>query len=129
MKRLPRSAPGFRQRGAGLLAVLGLAFLLFFGALTVIKIYPPLYEYFNVRSSMAGLVREAGAAEMSEGALRRGLSKRFRVNEVRSVDRRDVSVEQTADGRRITVEYEVRRHWFWNVDLVFQFQHTVEATR
>lgn len=123
------SSPPAGQRGLGSPLAALLAVVLVFITLSVIKLYPPWYEYFNVRSSLTSLVQEPGVADLSPAEVRSMLWKRFQVNQVSSVNRRDVVIETGAEGHRITVDYEVRMNWFANVDLVFRFHRTELARR
>lgn len=119
-----------RMRGVGGFTVLVyIAFFLLvltFG-LTVGKDY---LQYLTVRSVVADVAAEPGAFARSDRQLWSEIDRRFTVNSVYDLPAREIThVEQENEARYLVLEYEVRRGFVGNLDLVVQFNRREQLAR
>ncbi len=54
------------------------------------------------------------------------LNKRLGINDVTSVSDQNIAIEKAGDNTLVTVEYEVRKNFLGNVDIVVTFKDSVE---
>lgn len=116
-----------RQQGVTMITiVLGLLLLAFF-VLIVVTLFPVYMEHFNVRSHIERIGHDARSAEMTKQEVRSTLLKRFGIDDVKNVKREDILITDLPDGGyQVEVDYEVRKPFMSNVDVVVYFSDTVE---
>ncbi|MES1944360.1 hypothetical protein PC39_09600 [Salinisphaera sp. PC39] len=118
-----------RQRGLTLwgwlyvLATLGV--ILMVG----IKAVPIYMNNYDIRSTLQWAssqpeLRDAPAFEIQER-----IQRRFDSGYVDNISGRDIKVERVDNGRRLSVEYEVREPLFANLTLLFEFHETAVIPR
>jgi hypothetical protein len=113
-----------RQRARGVGAFTVIVFILFAVLvanffLTVGKDY---LQYFTVRSVVSDVAAAPGAAERTDRQLWSEIDRRFSINSVYELKAPEViSFAEDAGGRYMLLEYEVRRNFFANLDLVAKF--------
>lgn len=113
-----------RQRARGIGAFTVIVFILFAVLvanffLTVGKDY---LQYFSVRSVVTDVAAAPGAAERTDRQLWSEIDRRFSINSVYDLKAPEViSFAEDAGGRYMLLEYEVRRNFFANLDLVAKF--------
>jgi hypothetical protein len=110
-------------RGAGALTVIALllfAVLVGTFALTIGKDY---MQYLTVRSVMRDVASTPGAAERSPRQIWDDISRRFAINSIYDgVQRENVTFEEDGSAKYMVLNYEVRREFFGNLDLVARFE-------
>lgn len=88
-------------------------------ALTIGKDY---MQYWTVRAIMTEVAAAPGAAERTPQQLWNDINRRLAINSIyENIERENVRFEQDGTGRFMILEYEVRRTFFANLDLVAQF--------
>ncbi|MFO8003588.1 DUF4845 domain-containing protein [Thioalkalivibrio sp.] len=113
-----------RQKVRGVGAFTVIVFLLFAVLianffLTVGKDY---LQYFTVRSVVSDVAATPGAAERTDRQLWSEIDRRFSINSVYDLKANEViTFTEDGSGRYMLLEYEVRRNFFANLDLVAQF--------
>lgn len=112
------------MRGVGAFTVI--VFVLFavlvvnFG-LTIGKDY---MQYRTVRSIMTDIATTPGAAARTDRQIWNDLDSRFSINSIYGLVPREItSFEEDGGGRYMLADYEVRREFFGNLDLVAKFSH------
>lgn len=74
---------------------------------------------------MQDVAAQPGAAEKSERELWREMNRRFQINSVYDgIEEDDFSVTEEGDRRHMHLEYEVRREFLGNVDVVARFSRS-----
>ena len=112
-----------RQKGlTGLSIIALLAMLAFFVALALAT-FPVYYDQFTVSSQVKGLNDVDGISQMSEGQILDRLMKRFQIDNVTSVKEEDIEVSKNGDQVKVIVNYEVRKGFIGNIDLVLFFDN------
>ncbi|MCB1553097.1 MAG: DUF4845 domain-containing protein [Xanthomonadales bacterium] len=117
-----------RQRGLsfiGLVIVLGVGG---FFAYCGMKLFPVYSEYHSVKESMDALTQEPGIANAAPKKIRDLLSRRFEISYVESVKPENITITAKS-GVQLTVNYEVRRPLFYNLDFVAKFDYMVELAK
>jgi hypothetical protein len=87
--------------------------------LTVGKDY---MKYWTVRAIVTDVAAAPGAAERTPQQLWNDINRRLAINSIyENVERENVSFEEDGSGRYMLLNYEVRRNFFGNIDLVATF--------
>jgi len=113
------------MRGAGAVTILALIFLAVLVGTFALTMGTQYTQYLTVRSIMQEVAGQPGAADKSERELWQELDRRFSINSVYDgIEEDDFSVTHSGDRRQMKVEYEVRREFLGNVDVVARFSRT-----
>ena len=115
-----------KQQGVTMITIaLGLVLLAFF-VLIAVTVWPVYMENFNVNSHLDRLQNDSKVKSMTKMELVKTLEKRFGIDDVKSVGREDITVTgEPGSGYEIEVDYEVRKEFMGNVDLVIYFNRKV----
>ncbi|HLA75159.1 MAG TPA: DUF4845 domain-containing protein [Gammaproteobacteria bacterium] len=116
-----------RQRGIttiGLIIILGL--IAFFTMITL-KLFPIYIEYFQVVTSLESLQSEPDVTSKTKPEIVQLLIKRLDVNNVKSVEAKNIEIKQGPKATVIGINYEVREPLFWNLDVVAKFDKSIEV--
>ena len=117
------------QRGLSLPSIL--FWLVFAGFLVTVavKLGPVYVSDWTVRSIMDELARSPDAPEGGKKGIREQLGRRLDINDVSSVSAGNFTIEEgPGGGYDLGIDYEVRVHLFFNIDVVLSFQHGVLVT-
>ena len=115
-----------QQRGMTIWSWLFVLGTIGFIALVAMKLFPIYMENMSVRKAVNQVAQGEGAASFNKRTAWAALTKQFYVDEVKSVEEDDVSVETNDDGvRELVVAYEVRTTLMYNVDMVVWFEERV----
>ncbi len=117
------------QRGMtaiGWLIVLG---LIGFFTVLALRMVPSYLESFTVYAALESLQEESGMANNTPQDIRSMMSRRFDINDVKSITAKDVDIENLGAAYLVSVDYEVRMPVFGNVDVVMSFAKEVELAR
>ena len=115
------------QRGMttiGWLIVLG---LIAFFALLILRLAPAYMEYYTVSSALDSLQQEPFIGSKTPMEIRNLLQRRFDVNDVKSIEAKDVKVTQSGGRTTIEANYEVRVPMLGNIDAMAKFDKSVEV--
>ncbi len=116
-----------KQRGMtaiGWMLVLG---LIAFFTLITLRLAPLYLEYTKVVSVLESLEKEPGITRQTKAEIRKMISRRFDVNDVRGLDAKQAIIVQKAGTLTVTMDYERRTSLFGNIDLVAKFKKEVEV--
>lgn len=117
------------QRGITLLGFLVVLAVLGFFAFTAMRLFGMYQEYYSVKQAMAAVANEPGVATMDARRVRDLLDRRFNISYVDSVKPEHIKITRTATGNLLTIDYEVRKNFAYNLDVVGKFKHSVALTR
>lgn len=103
----------------GVLALIG-----FIGMLIKVAaaVGPAYYDNYTINKIIVSLFRDGRANSLSD--FKRGLSDRFQINNIR--DKNPDDFEYSFEGKKltVTVDYEVRKPFMGNLDVVMHFKKT-----
>ena len=118
------------QRGMTLIGwVIVLALIAFFVTLAI-RLVPMYQEYYGVVQIMEDMKTELRNNNLSKNEVQTLLSKRFNIGYISSVERDDVEVfrgKNTAYVTKIVIDYEVRKPFFAQIDLVGHFHKEIDV--
>lgn len=118
------------QRGMTLIGwVIVLALIAFFVTLAI-RLVPMYQEYYGVVQIMEDMKTELRNNNLSKNEVQTLLSKRFNIGYISSVERDDVEVfrgKNTAYVTKIVIDYEVRKSFFAQIDLVGHFHKEIDV--
>jgi hypothetical protein len=118
------------QRGITLLSFIVVLAILGFVAFTFMRLFPMYSEYYSVKQAMEAVANEPGVDTWNIGRVRDMLARRFDISYVKSVKQQDIKlVRRSAGGNTLTIAYEVRTKYAYNLDVVGVFEHSVDLTR
>jgi hypothetical protein len=112
------------QEGISLLGTLMLAAIVAFFAYVAVKLVPIYVENYGVSSSLKSLAQE-DLKGVSAGEIRANLLKRLQINNVQSVKPDEIKISSEGGYRIVTVDYEVRTHFYQNLYVVVAFNNRV----
>ena len=116
------------EHGVSLLGILFVLLLVGF-ALTVLFRVGPLYlDDYTVRKSFAAL-SDGDARNLSDQAIRQTLYKNFVVNNVDSIDLKQVRIDRDAARVLVSLYYERRVVFMSNLDVVAKFNHVYDSSK
>ena len=111
-----------KQQG---LTFIGLAIVLsFIGMITlsVLKVFPVYMEHLSVQTSMEAIEVDPRVKNMSVGQIRELFRKKLEMNQVKSVSAGKAKIGRGIGELTFVIEYEVRKDYFANIDLVLSFK-------
>lgn len=114
------------QRGVGGLFFLLILILIGVVAVMGMRIVPMYVEHFTVRSTLEGLKDDPEVRQMGPAEIRQSIERRFDINNVTAVGKKDLKIRQERNATIIEVAYEVRKPLVGNLDVVGNFSERVE---
>jgi hypothetical protein len=112
------------QRGMTFLGVLILMCFIGTFIYAVIRLTPAYLEYFEISKTFGALQVES-AGTMSPGALRVTLEKRFDIDDVTSLDPKDVEIKRDGDVWIVRGVWDVKEPFIGNVSFLVHFDKMV----
>jgi|WetSurSiteA1Bulk_404760.scaffolds.fasta_scaffold41942_2 hypothetical protein len=110
-----------KQRGLGSLSNLLIILVLAAVALAGLKVAPYYLEFYKVQKAVDSLKGRGDIATLPAEQIRRVLDNQLYIDEVRRLQRDDISVKRSASQVFVDVKYEVREHLVANIDFVLVF--------
>ncbi|MGD9842688.1 MAG: DUF4845 domain-containing protein [Steroidobacteraceae bacterium] len=112
----------YQQCGATALGMLSIIAVLGLGLYAIIRLTPVYLEYFEVVRAMEGIAKEAPT---SVTEIRTSLDRRWNIEDIKSVDYKDIAIRKSSSGFEMTAEYRAEVPFIANVSLVAAFDKTV----
>ncbi len=114
-----------KMRGAGATTIMAMIFLALLVLTFLIQMGTQYTQYLTVRSILQDVAEQPGSADKSEDELWGDVSRRFRLNTVPDeIGEEHFSVRDGDDGPEMNIDYEVRRGFLGNIDIVAQFSYS-----
>ena len=111
------------RRQSGVAMVQWMVLVLVVGGIATLamRTIPHYIDFYTMVSVVEALPKNQ-VHVMSKQTIRDSLRKRFKINNIRDVDLNNVvGIVRKRGTTAVTLEYEVREHLFYNVDLVLSF--------
>jgi hypothetical protein len=115
-----------RQRGMtfiGLLCILALLGLIGYAGLRLVPLY---LNYMKVARSMEATAAELKSDNPDPGAIRRSLEKHWQIEDISSVEAKEVEIVKNEGGVSLHVSYDDAAPYIDNVSLSVHFDKTVK---
>jgi len=123
---MPRATRRSTQSGMTLLPLLGVLVVMALIFSMVVKLAPVYIQHYNVVTSLKNISAERTSdARVSKRDIRAGLLRQFDVNDI-ELGKEDVLIEMKKGRAKVTVDYEVRKSFIANIDLIVHFNNSVE---
>ena len=112
-----------QQQGMTITSLLMVIAVVFFFAVTGMKIYPGYYENFKAKKALNSLVDEIGIGKAPKSTIWRMLERRFDIDMVNGIKKEYLFVgfDKETKKRKIALTYEYRTHLYGNVDAAMTF--------
>jgi hypothetical protein len=118
---------GTMQKGITMIGFVLMLIVLGFFAYLAMRIVPMYIEYFSVVKSIKHVAAQPDIARADERKVRDLLSREFDVGYVDSIEPKNVKIKRLQNGVELSVDYEVRKPFASNIDLVGHFQKTASS--
>lgn len=116
------------KRKQGGITLIGFALVLavvcFFGYMGMV-LGPAYSEYYGVVKAMNFVAAESKPSSTNVGVMARSLDKQFNIGYVDSVTGKDAKLVRDKSGNLLTIDYEVRKGFMYNIDFVLKFDYSV----
>jgi hypothetical protein len=114
-----------KQSGITLIGFIIVMIVLGFFAYMGMVLGPAYSEYWGVVKAMNFVAKEATPNTSDFEELRKGLDRQFNVGYVNSITGKDAKLVRDKTGNLLTIDYEVRKPFVYNIDFVVKFAHSV----
>jgi len=120
--------PVCRQRGLTLISILVIIAVV--GGLVGagLKLAPHYMQFAMVKSAMDKQVTEP-PSPLGPQALVSAIGNQLYIDDVKDVTQREFKVKPVTNGFELSVDYEVRKPLFYNIDAMLKFDHKVVVPR
>jgi len=108
----------------GLLFVLGMAGVIVYAGIRILPLY---LNYMKVARSMDATASEFRGDSVDQAALRRTLEKHWQIEDIDSVDAKDVEITKDDSGAMMHVAYDDSAPYIANVSISVHFDKTVKV--
>lgn len=115
-----------RQRGATFIGMLVIVAILGFGLYAGIRLTPLYLEYMAIVRALEQTAKEHQDAT-SPNELRTSLDRRWTIEDIKSIQPRDVEIRKTGAGYTMRAWYRAEAPFVSNVSLVVDFDRTVDV--
>ena len=113
------------QQGASyigiLVAIIGFAFL----AKIVIAVWAPYWDDRVIDGQIAELLQNS-PKDISPSEFESKIGQRFEMNGIRDIKFKDIAQVMNTDGLQVKKDYEVRKPFLLNIDLVLKFEKSFD---
>lgn len=115
-----------RQRGATFLGMVTIVLILGCGVYAAMRLTPIYMESMAVARALDQTAEEFDGANPSVQQMRIALDRRWTVEDIMSLEPKDVEIKRTSKGYTLHAEYRAEAPFAGNVSLVVDFDKTVE---
>ncbi|HEY8538748.1 MAG TPA: DUF4845 domain-containing protein [Steroidobacteraceae bacterium] len=115
-----------RQRGAtviGMIIILGIVGFALYGAIRLMPLY---LEYMAVARAMDQTAKE-NRGSTSPADLRLSLERRWAIEDIESIDPREIEIKRTSGGFTMRASYRAEAPFIGNISLVVDFDKVVDV--
>lgn len=117
------------QKGVTGLGWIFILALIAFFVLIALKVVPVYMKSFTVSSILSDMEKEAEVRSRTPAEILETLNKRLSINLIKDISRDEIFLESTKDAYLLELDYEVRRDFLGNIDLVFNFKKSAEIPK
>ena len=115
------------QQGASyigiLVAIIGFAFL----AKIVIAVWAPYWDDRVIDGQIAELLQNS-PKDISPSEFESKIGQRFEMNGIRDIKFKDIAQVMNTDGLQVKKDYEIRKPFLLNIDLVLKFEKNFDQS-
>ena len=108
----------------GLIIILGFIGII---TLSVLKVFPVYMEHLSVKTSLEAIEKDPDLKNMSVSKIRSLFGKKLDMNQVTSISAKDAKINRSIGEITMKVDYEVRKDYIGNVDIILSFSDQFEV--
>ena len=116
-----------RQRGATFIGMMVIVAILGCGVYGGMRLTPIYMEYMAVARALTQTAEEFDGGNPSLQQLRVALDRRWTIEDIMSLDHKDVEIKRTGKGYTLRAAYRAEAPFVGNVSLAVDFDKTVEV--
>ena len=116
-----------RQRGATFLGMVIILAIIGFALYGGIRLTPIYLEYMAIVRAMEQTAKENADGSTSPQVLRQSLVRRWTIEDIKSIDPKDIEIKRTGAGFTMRAYYDAEAPFVGNVSLVAHFDKTVDV--
>jgi len=124
-----QTIPGNRQKGMSTVGIIVIVGIFGFLVVSFLKVYPMYYDNIKIKSALESLQQDSKVDPKSKRSIWDSLQKRLYINEVRSIEMKDVSMTRKDGKTTVTVTYETREDFFGDLFIGGAFSESVVIDR
>ncbi len=113
------------QRGMSYLGIMFIAMILAFALKVVATVGSDYYDFYGINKMVNSLMDEGRTGSVAE--FKRALYDRFQINGIRDRNPDDFEYQMDGRGLIVIVDYEVRKPFIGNLDVVMHFEKTYSS--
>lgn len=119
-----RSDIGYKQNGAGLLALIIWALIAIFVFMLVAKLLPVYRENIAIKTTLEAMASDSSLQNGTKGEIRKSFNKRAQIDDISVVNGRDLEIDK--DGGKIVlgITYSVKTPLLANISLYIDFNES-----
>ena len=110
-----------KQKGFTLVGLILVFALIGIITLSVLKIFPIYMEHLSIQTSIEAIETDPEIKKMTVGQIRGLFGKKLDMNQVTSINAKDAKINRSISDITMKVEYEVRKDYIGNIDIVLSF--------
>jgi Tfp pilus assembly protein PilE len=118
------------QKGVSLGGMMKVCVLIGVLAMVAMKLFPVYKEAWVVKGSMVSVAKLPNAAQATLTDLANSMGKNLQINGVTNLDERSIKpllkLTKAGAGRKMGLAYDIRSPFFDKLDVVYNFDHTVD---
>ena len=118
-----------RQRGATFIGMVIILAIVGVAVYAGIRLTPLYFEYMAIVRALDQTAKEHSGEATSPPELRTSLDRRWTVEDIHSVDVKDIEIKKVANGFSMRANYRAEAPLVANVSLVVDFDKTVNVTQ
>jgi len=116
-----------RQRGATFLGVLIIGSIVGLAVYAGIRLWPLYFEYMEVVRALDQTAKQHSGETTSPGELRNSLERRWAVEDIKTLDFKDVEIKREGGGFVMRAYYQAEAPFIGNVSLLATFDKSVNV--
>jgi hypothetical protein len=118
-----------RQRGATVIGMVTIIAILGLGLYGVIRLVPVYFEYMAIVRALNQTATEYANNPVSPQALRISLDRRWTIEDIKTVQPKDIEIKKGAGGYEMRAYYRAEAPFIANVSLVVDFDKMVTVSQ
>lgn len=117
-----------KQRGMTFISLVMMIAGIVFVAVIGMKLYPAYAEYFTIKKAFASLKTQMAGAQMNKQDIIAAFDRQQAIDDFKSVEGKDLVIEQSTGGTVVSVEYQVVTPLMGNVSALMDFSLSTDET-
>ncbi len=116
-----------KQKGFTLMGLIIVFAIIGMITLSILKVFPVYMENLAVKKSLEAIETDDEIKRMTVGQIRGLFEKKLDMNQVTSIRAKDAKINRSISDITVKVEYEVRKDYIGNIDLILSFSDEFEV--